>query len=91
MLLITGMTGMNISTCQTADESSDKTTSAGFAGMDIETYDTEAVPQDKKHSAESDNQFLHINLQIYKIHSNDQRSCIIKTKRERITKILSLQ
>lgn len=86
--LVTDMTGMYVGTCQTADKSRDKTAAAGFAGMHIEAYDTETVPQYKQHSAESDISILHINLQIYKNHRKGQTGGSIK-KRE-ITEMTSL-
>lgn len=80
-LLVADMSGMDIGTGQATDESSDKAASARIAGMHIETYDTETVPQDKQHSAESDKSILHINLQIYKNTRKGQTAESIK-KRE---------
>ena len=82
-LLVADMSGMDIGTGQATDESSDKAASARIAGMHIETYDTETVPQDKQHSAESDKSILHINLQIYKNTRKGQTAEGIK-KREAI-------
>lgn len=80
-LLVADMSGMDIGTGQATDESSDKAASARIAGMHIETNDTETVPQDKQHSAESDESILHINLQIYKNTRKGQTAESIKKER----------
>lgn len=80
-LLVADMSGMDIGTGQATDKSSDKAASARIAGMHIETYDTETVPQDKQHSAESDKSILHINLQIYKNTRKGQTAEGIKKER----------
>lgn len=80
-LIVADMSGMDIGTGQATDESSDKAASARIAGMHIETNDTETVPQDKQHSAESDESILHINLQIYKNTRKGQTAESIKKER----------
>ena len=61
---------MNIGTCKSAYEGSHKTPVACPAGMNTETYDTEAVPYQKQQSAESENSTFHTNMQSYKNHPN---------------------
>lgn len=63
MLLVTFMVGMNISTCKSAHESSHKTPVTCPAGMNAETYDTEAVPYHKQQRAESEKSTFHTNMQ----------------------------
>lgn len=68
MSLVTFMVGMNIRACKSTDESSDKTSFACLAGMNTETYDTEAVPYHKQQCAESEDSIFHTDLQSYKKH-----------------------
>jgi hypothetical protein len=63
MSLVTCMIRMNISTCKTTYKSSHETPVAYPAGMNAETYDTEAVPYHKQQRAESEKSTFHTNMQ----------------------------
>ena len=80
MSLVTLMIRMDICTGKSAYESSHETPVACPAGMNAETYDTEAVPYDKQQRAESENSTFHTNMQSYKNHSKCKRQYTIKKR-----------
>ena len=67
MILRTMIGRVDFFASHSAQDCSYEAATAGIACMHVKSYDTETVPQDKQHSAESDKSILHINLQIYKI------------------------